>query len=146
MPYLMQAADLQFRLLDQITILVGQQIALDLRHCIDRDVYHDQQTSASQIERYACFRDQELRNQTNQRKISCTDHGDAGQHEIQIFLCILAGTNTRNEAPVPLQIFRSLFRIEHDRSEEHTSELQSLMRISYAVFCLKKKKKTIVHK
>src|SRR3546814_7166012 len=29
----------------------------------------------------------------------------------------------------------------HSRSEEHTSELQSLMRISYAVFCLKKKKK-----
>src|SRR3546814_6643690 len=29
------------------------------------------------------------------------------------------------------------------RSEEHTSELQSLMRISYAVFCLKKKKKTV---
>src|SRR3546814_3543593 len=35
---------------------------------------------------------------------------------------------------------------EH-RSEEHTSELQSLMRISYAVFCLKKKKKNtpIIH-
>src|SRR3546814_1342389 len=30
---------------------------------------------------------------------------------------------------------------DHLRSEEHTSELQSLMRISYAVFCLKKKKK-----
>src|SRR3546814_8444948 len=30
-----------------------------------------------------------------------------------------------------------------DRSEEHTSELQSLMRISYAVFCLKKKRKDI---
>src|SRR3546814_3227802 len=30
----------------------------------------------------------------------------------------------------------------HIRSEEHTSELQSLMRISYAVFCLKKKKQT----
>src|SRR3546814_4619339 len=30
---------------------------------------------------------------------------------------------------------------ENGRSEEHTSELQSLMRISYAVFCLKKKKK-----
>src|SRR3546814_2342170 len=29
-----------------------------------------------------------------------------------------------------------------ERSEEHTSELQSLMRISYAVFCLKKKKST----
>src|SRR3546814_9190626 len=32
------------------------------------------------------------------------------------------------------------------RSEEHTSELQSLMRISYAVFCLKKKKKTTIMK
>src|SRR3546814_5818835 len=31
--------------------------------------------------------------------------------------------------------------IQEKRSEEHTSELQSLMRISYAVFCLKKKKK-----
>src|SRR3546814_3360227 len=33
------------------------------------------------------------------------------------------------------------FGILGERSEEHTSELQSLMRISYAVFCLKKKKK-----
>src|SRR3546814_9270986 len=32
------------------------------------------------------------------------------------------------------------FNCEIPRSEEHTSELQSLMRISYAVFCLKKKK------
>src|SRR3546814_5832319 len=32
------------------------------------------------------------------------------------------------------------------RSEEHTSELQSLMRISYAVFCLKKKKNTDMNK
>src|SRR3546814_9187044 len=32
------------------------------------------------------------------------------------------------------------------RSEEHTSELQSLMRISYAVFCLKKKKHIITNK
>src|SRR3546814_9067984 len=32
-----------------------------------------------------------------------------------------------------------------ERSEEHTSELQSLMRTSYAVFCLKKKKKNHTH-
>src|SRR3546814_10374345 len=32
-----------------------------------------------------------------------------------------------------------------NRSEEHTSELQSLMRISYAVFCLKKKKQSSQH-
>src|SRR3546814_2377362 len=36
--------------------------------------------------------------------------------------------------------YNQLLRIE-ERSEEHTSELQSLMRISYAVFCLKKKNK-----
>src|SRR3546814_8865972 len=34
------------------------------------------------------------------------------------------------------------YRALKSRSEEHTSELQSLMRISYAVFCLKKKKTT----
>src|SRR3546814_6016870 len=50
----------------------------------------------------------------------------------------------------PAKIGRSMKNLERfmsrsrgeggDRSEEHTSELQSLMRISYAVFCLKKKK------
>src|SRR3546814_5460239 len=34
-------------------------------------------------------------------------------------------------------------RLHYDRPEEHTSELQSLMRISYAMFCLKNKKCTI---
>src|SRR3546814_8682266 len=49
-------------------------------------------------------------------------------------------------APVPVDRLRppaSTLAAETrrvDRSEEHTSELQSLMRISYAVFCLKKKK------
>src|SRR3546814_9580598 len=41
-------------------------------------------------------------------------------------------------ALLPAEGFAIDFEIE--RSEEHTSELQSLMRISYAVFCLKKKK------
>src|SRR3546814_2592618 len=43
----------------------------------------------------------------------------------------------RPESPRNLQLLR---RGAGERSEEHTSELQSLMRISYAVFCLKKKK------
>src|SRR3546814_6801454 len=43
------------------------------------------------------------------------------------------------EAAPPLPPFRC-------RSEEHTSELQSLMRISYAVFCLKKKIRKIIKK
>src|SRR3546814_5150893 len=37
-------------------------------------------------------------------------------------------------------------RILVQRSEEHTSELQSLMRISYAVFCLKKQNNNLTHK
>src|SRR3546814_1074035 len=43
-------------------------------------------------------------------------------------------------APVILNIVNNQWAISFFRSEEHTSELQSLMRISYAVFCLKKKK------
>src|SRR3546814_10069956 len=42
------------------------------------------------------------------------------------------------KSPLPFGLGRMLDR-KHGRSEEHTSELQSLMRISYAVFCLKKK-------
>src|SRR3546814_4095384 len=38
--------------------------------------------------------------------------------------------------------FKQVYMAARQRSEEHTSELQSLMRISYAVFCLKKKKTT----
>src|SRR3546814_4466667 len=51
--------------------------------------------------------------------LACFHHRQVGMNEI-------AGANTQRD--------RQLFR-----SEEHTSELQSLMRISYAVFCLKKK-------
>src|SRR3546814_7893650 len=42
--------------------------------------------------------------------------------------------------PIPVERLAALAGMSPSRSEEHTSELQSLMRISYAVFCLKKKK------
>src|SRR3546814_6455779 len=50
------------------------------------------------------------------------------------------GQDDRHPGP-PLRWPGDLGRLLRLRSEEHTSELQSLMRISYAVFCLKKKKK-----
>src|SRR3546814_1994333 len=50
------------------------------------------------------------------------------------------GENYVQEAASKQDALREL-TIEWHRSEEHTSELQSLMRISYAVFCLKKKNK-----
>src|SRR3546814_4959584 len=61
-------------------------------------------------------------------------HGDADRvlHHLQI------GDRRSQRAPITIAD-QILDRAEY-RSEEHTSELQSLMRISYAVFCLKKKK------
>src|SRR3546814_658629 len=53
-----------------------------------------------------------------------------------VFLVILPVTMLRHMFTSPINM----------RSEEHTSELQSLMRISYAVFCLKKKNKQKIHK
>src|SRR3546814_1135333 len=52
----------------------------------------------------------------------------------------------RIEALPEMQAVREKLRqmMLADRSEEHTSELQSLMRISYAVFCLKKKNNTVM--
>src|SRR3546814_8188778 len=41
----------------------------------------------------------------------------------------------------PISVMKFIETVEELRSEEHTSELQSLMRNSYAVFCLKKKNK-----
>src|SRR3546814_5813308 len=52
---------------------------------------------------------------------------------------IVHGESGVIDGDVPGVLARGVRHI-HVRSEEHTSELQSLMRISYAVFCLKKKK------
>src|SRR3546814_10281590 len=52
-----------------------------------------------------------------------------------------AGSASGDHSPIwAMRSWRARVRMAF-RSEEHTSELQSLMRISYAVFCLKKKKK-----
>src|SRR3546814_4766221 len=59
---------------------------------------------------------------------------DEHQHQRERILQIMEAMHHRRQ--------REIKRAEAKRSEEHTSELQSLMRISYAVFCLNKKKKT----
>src|SRR3546814_3581844 len=50
--------------------------------------------------------------------------------------------HTEKETPAEAEIASHRLMLKAGRSEEHTSELQSLMRISYAVFCLNKKKNT----
>src|SRR3546814_3962344 len=53
---------------------------------------------------------------------------------------LTADSPTQRVGGAPLKMFAAVHHRLPMRSEEHTSELQSLMRISYAVFCLKKKK------
>src|SRR3546814_3698507 len=64
--------------------------------------------------------------------------GEITQHSLGLPL----GRALETQLAPPLQASRRPWRLLV-RSEEHTSELQSLMRISYAVFCLKKKTKQI---
>src|SRR3546814_3743844 len=61
------------------------------------------------------------------------DHIPAGRRIAQHHQRAICGEEERRRGPPADQVHQ-------ERSEEHTSELQSLMRISYAVFCLKKKK------
>src|SRR3546814_13020823 len=65
-----------------------------------------------------------------------------GEHDRAHVTAIANQARRLTKIPLLLQQRRTYRRLGGDqRSEEHTSELQSLMRISYAVFCLKKKNK-----
>src|SRR3546814_5168499 len=75
---------------------------------------------------------------TQDRLIAATD--DLKQSAMQrLFTHGLRGEPLKDTAIGPMPESWTVASLG-DRSEEHTSELQSLMRISYAVFCLKKKK------
>src|SRR3546814_6807687 len=66
------------------------------------------------------------------RIVANSDAIDRSASRCRRKLALISGEALKERKRVVFSIFRS---------EEHTSELQSLMRISYAVFCLKKKKK-----
>src|SRR3546814_2622756 len=78
----------------------------------------------------------------------CTDYARTGQHDgrdDRHLLRQLSRPSDSGHAGYRRHVRRRAWLstalvLERARSEEHTSELQSLMRISYAVFCLKKKK------
>src|SRR3546814_6315712 len=66
-----------------------------------------------------------------------------GVETIKIFASSGHGINNRTTRNMSRLEIATIVETAHERrSEEHTSELQSLMRIPYAVFCLKKKNKT----
>src|SRR3546814_3553542 len=78
------------------------------------------------------FRSGRHRAAVEQRSESLAEHSGAGRRQ-QAHAALDAATVVG-----ALQQVDGMERIEDVRSEEHTSELQSLMRISYAVFCLQK--------
>src|SRR3546814_2655373 len=67
-------------------------------------------------------------------------------NEVLDYNRIISGKFTFSQQPVHVRdlLEEVIAAMRGQRSEEHTSELQSLMRISYAVFCLKKKKHTTI--
>src|SRR3546814_3843281 len=70
-----------------------------------------------------------------------------GIHAHRVAIAELPGQDLRRQRILQLLLDRALERtraVDRVRTEEHTSELQSLMRISYAVFCLKKKKQKTI--
>src|SRR3546814_9590276 len=70
----------------------------------------------------------------------CRVGGRCGQGDVDLSSCGGSGVVPVSLAPIWRIEGQNNANIAVFRSEEHTSELQSLMRISYAVFCLKKKK------
>src|SRR3546814_2726619 len=76
-------------------------------------------------------------------RFSCADRQtDANQLTMAVTSRLIRESDGREKLAVSLGQIQYFEDSQVGRSEEHTSELQSLMRISYAVFCLKKKQKT----
>src|SRR3546814_6783870 len=73
------------------------------------------------------------------------EEGDAVlEHHVGGGVLAAGGHGAHVDAVAAQRVHADAVAQQRARSEEHTSELQSLMRISYAVFCLKKKKKKII--
>src|SRR3546814_4614634 len=81
------------------------------------------------------------RSSAGQRSVSETDiRVAATAMRLAASTMVSAVPSRRDRRPVLWRSASSAAALVASRSEEHTSELQSLMRISYAVFCLKKKR------
>src|SRR3546814_11256099 len=83
------------------------------------------------------FRSHQLLGENHDQDCGANDEADRGDRELRLPVELVKASFP----PVPAQAERRQRKGQKHRSEEHTSELQSLMRISYAVFCLKKKNK-----
>src|SRR3546814_3639047 len=95
-----------------------------------------------------CSSDLERRQRPGHQRRGEEDRGVAGMNDAKLYSVIRAPRVSEKTARLQeisnqyaFEVAKTATKADIKRSEEHTSELQSLMRISYAVFCLKKKKK-----
>src|SRR5271166_3725762 len=95
-----------------------QQVRVNLRDGVHRDTDDNQKTGSAEIEWDRIFRDQDLRQDADCRKIGGTDDGQSCQHIIQVIGCVLSWPYTRNETTVLAQIVGSLSRIKDNRGVE----------------------------
>src|SRR5262249_40951384 len=104
----------ELRALDQTFVLVGEQIALDLRHGIHRDADHDQKRGTAEVERHRGVGNQNFWQKTDDRKIRGADDRNTRQHIVNVFCGALPGSYTRNKAAVLFQIVSGLGGIEYN--------------------------------
>src|SRR5687768_5838111 len=116
------AAGLQLRLLDEVAILMGDQVALNLRDRVHRHVDDDEQAGAAEIEGHARLAEQNLRNKADQDEIGRAHHRHARDQMVEIGLGRLAWTDARDEAAVALQILRGLLAVELNSGVEEAEE------------------------
>src|SRR3546814_7182251 len=130
-------------------LLLPQRLDLS-SHSVNAILFRNTDSFAFEIAGKACF---PLRNwQVQRRRIARIEASHILQHDRAIAHiarhrpCLIQRTGERHNAPARAAAISGLDTrnaSKGSRSEEHTSELQSLMRISYAVFSLKKKKQII---
>src|SRR5688500_14558892 len=116
------AAGLELRLLDEVAVLVGDQMALDLRHRVHGDVDDDQQAGPAEVEGHARLAEEELGDQADQHQISRASDGQPGDQIVEISLGRLARADAGDEAAVALQILGGLLAVELHRRVEEAEE------------------------
>src|SRR3546814_6327659 len=120
---------------------------IDLRRVAAEFDPHLRQARSDGVHRMVIFERLDLIGAAWQRELDPVDRQDrpVGEHQRiirdELVDFLLTGNFQRAFGTLPHQLDEQGIAQLAFRSEEHTSELQSLMRISYAVFCLKKKNK-----
>ena len=95
---------------------------LDLADGIHRHVDHDQQTRPAEEQGDTRLRDHVLGKHTHQGEIDRTDDRDTREYVVEVVLGALAGANSRDEAPVLLEVLRRFLGVEDHRGVEEREE------------------------